>query len=310
MLRTAPEFIAKLAAISAHRMSIRIAALFLAITCVSEQGFTANIHFLVSAVDSNRQSIVNIEAGTLNVTADGKACATSGVRPFHSIKVGFLFDTSGSTQNAFEARQLSPPMTALMEALGKNATFIAVETSAQSHALTPPTRDFAEILRFIPQQRSGLTDVLDTLFGIADANGNRDDLLAFIIFTDGDDNSSKHSLDDVVQRFGTIDLPIFPVMQRSRDLRRANSSEANLGEAGMTRIASVSGGRLIRFFDAADLEKAFDEVAASLLHTFAVTASCEGTAERPGRHNLKVKLNGLPKASVFAREEYFIPKSK
>jgi len=282
-----------------------IAVLLFAYTQTS--ALAADIRFLVSAIDSN-QPVTKLSMEMLNVTVDGKACSVSTVDSFSSVTLGFLLDTSGSTREMFKKEVLAGPLQTVLNALPNAATFVVTSNGSNLPFVKPTRHDVNDILGAIPEKHSGGTTVFDTLIAVADGIRDRTGLVALIYFTDGDDNSSSRSLGDVLQRFSSLNVPVFPTVQQLGPTPDPDSRTTGRRESVMQLIAAASGGRVIHFLNAKGLDQLFHTLGESLLYTFRVTASCDEKSARPGPHNMKVKLNGMPKAVVTSRSEYLVPK--
>lgn len=134
-------------------------------------------------------------------------------------------------------------------------------------------RDAQETVRFRAIDRLaawGGTALFDALVRSADLLQRRPGRKAIVVFTDGDDQSSRTSADAAERRMESSDAILYVIGQghagRTADLKTR-----------LQRLARVSGGRSFFTNDITELRGAFDEIVEDLANQYAIAY----TPERP-----------------------------
>jgi VWFA-related protein len=117
-----------------------------------------------------------------------------------------------------------------------------------------------------------------------------------VIFTDGDDQSSHVTLDDVVARVDTSDATLFLIGQGRAE------KHARLQKL-LDRLAEVSGGRSLYPEDTDDLDETFGEIIAELSNQYLIAYPPTNTRRDDAWRTIDIELPGLDH-KVRARQGY------
>jgi Ca-activated chloride channel homolog len=148
----------------------------------------------------------------------------------------------------------------------------------------------------------GGTALYDVLLMSMDVLGRQAGRHAVVVFTDGEDQSSRAPIETVIRRAEGSDATIYMIGQ-GRALRATSLQQL------MRHLTSVSGGRAF-FTEGADkLEAAFHEIIEDLRHQYLLSYAPPTGASDGGWHRIKVEAGG-GKYSVRTRQGYRIEHKK
>jgi VWFA-related protein len=217
------------------------------------------------------------------------------------VEAALVFDTSGSVAGEGLAA-LRSAGGAFLDGLGPKDEASLFAFSEEIAWRARPTVD-KEVVRasLAGVRATGATSAYDALYAaLALANPQMPSLIA--LFTDGDDNMSILSSDEVRK-----------VAERSNSIVHVVSTASSSSSAGDTtrmlrEIAEHSGGRFWSAGTSKDLRAAFSAIAASLGERYVLRYQPQGV-KRAGWHPLAVKLRSA-KGSVRARRGYWVAEGR
>jgi Ca-activated chloride channel family protein len=233
------------------------------------------------------------------------------------MSVGFLIDVSGSMrpQRVATARlvvgrfiQMSHPQ----------SDYFIGEFNTRARALTDWTNDPTQLLEGLRGVASGgakgNTSLYDACAFALDrlAEGHHPKRVLFII-TDGQDNTSRTTFDELRRRVQATDVLIYAVGVVERN---EPSSLSVGGQALLDELTATSGGFV--FFPESDKEAmgVAERIAVELRHQYVVgfSAGEAGGAGKPKLRKVKIKVTPTSKeigrVSVRSREGYLFPRPK
>jgi VWFA-related protein len=142
----------------------------------------------------------------------------------------------------------------------------------------------------------GSTALYDVVIRAVDLLGRQTGRRAVVVFTDGDDQVSRASMEATIQRAEASDATIYMIGQgRALDAR-------NLQQL-MRHLTSVSGGRAFFSEQASKLESVFEEILEDLRHQYLLAYEAPDGARDGEWHKLRVDVPGH-RYSVRARQGY------
>jgi VWFA-related protein len=144
----------------------------------------------------------------------------------------------------------------------------------------------------------GGTALYDVLLKSMDMLGRQAGRHAVVVFTDGDDQSSRAAVDVVVRRAEGSDATIYMIGQ-GRALQAAALQQL------MRRLTSVSGGRAFFSENTAKLDAAFHEILDDLRHQYLLSYAPPAGASDGAWHRVRVEAGG-GRYSVRTRQGYRI----
>jgi VWFA-related protein len=140
----------------------------------------------------------------------------------------------------------------------------------------------------------GGTALYDALVRSADLLQKRTGRKAIIVFTDGDDQSSRTTAEAAERRMETSDAVLYVIGQghglRTLMLKRR-----------LERLARVSGGRAFFTENITELQKTFDEIVEDLANQYAIWYSSDREADNGWR---RIDVSVRSKGDVRARQGY------
>lgn len=147
-------------------------------------------------------------------------------------------------------------------------------------------------------EAGGATSLHDALYVALAATGEQRGRTLVLLFTDGEDNLSWLSAEDVLERAARSDAVVHVVTGEPLAGRTAPSGSEHA--ALLARVASATGGRV--WTAGARLEEAFAGILADMRARYLLTYEPAGA--EPGWHRLEVRLR-RGRGRVDARRGYF-----
>jgi VWFA-related protein len=142
----------------------------------------------------------------------------------------------------------------------------------------------------------GSTALYDVVIRAVDLLGRQTGRRAVVVFTDGDDQVSRASMEATIQRAEASDATIYMIGQ-GRALDASNLQQL------MRHLTSVSGGRAFFSEQASKLESVFEEILEDLRHQYLLAYEAPDGARDGEWHKLRVEVPGH-RYSVRARQGY------
>ena len=141
----------------------------------------------------------------------------------------------------------------------------------------------------------GATALYDVIVRGIDMLGARTGRKALVVFSDGEDQGSKVTLDQVEQRLQASDVTLYMIGEgRALSVDRL--------KRGMERLSNQTGGRLFAMASIDDLSKAFDTLLEELSHQYLIGYPPPGDVRDGKFHEIKVRVDGHN--NVRARNGY------
>ena len=146
--------------------------------------------------------------------------------------------------------------------------------------------------RLAPWGATSLYDVISRGVTLLRAQPGRKGL---VVFSDGEDQGSHVTLDQVEQRLQASDVTLYMIGEgRALSVDRLKK--------GMERLSSQTGGRLFAMASIDDLSKAFDTLLEELSHQYLIGYPPPGDVRDGKFHEIKVRVDGHN--NVRARNGY------
>lgn len=270
-------------------------------------------YVLVPLVVTDRKGrpVKDLEQGDVTLYADGKPVALDLFEKSDAAPVSFaiLLDTSGSMALA---GKMDGARVALLELLSRRRPgddfALFTFSSGEVRETVPFTQDVSRLRRALAEAKPwGRTAFYDALAKMPDEslkgkNGTR----AIVLLTDGIDNASRLTTDDVVVLLEGVDVPVFPIGLRSPGAFRAPppgfTAEALLNLDVLGHLARASGGRVAIVDDPAALSGVVSELEGDLRTQYLLGFSPTGSGGIKYR-KFALKLSG-PARPVRMRAGY------
>jgi Ca-activated chloride channel family protein len=165
--------------------------------------------------------------------------------------------------------------------------------------------------RLLYVKSSGRTALLDAIYlGLSEARKAVTSRKALLVISDGGDNNSRYSENDVQNAVREADVQIYAVGIFEPLSGRARTPEEARGPSLLADLAEVSGGRMFSVEDVSELPDIVEKISIELRNQYVIGYKPSNLV-RDGRwRRIRVKLNppkGLPPLQVYARTGYYAP---
>lgn len=220
------------------------------------------------------------------------------------VSVGVVFDLSGSMRDKIE--QSRAALKAFVETSHAEDDFFLVGFNRRASLLAEFCDGDGLERRLNVVNAQGETALYDAIYlGIEKVQQGRHHRRALLIISDGEDNASRYTLDQLRRRLRESDVQLYCVgFNRAASSDKAEQRRAMRGRMILDDIARLTGGRALFVNSASDLEEAATRVALELRHQYSVSY-IPTNQQRDGRwRKIQVRVN-QPEVIVRAREGYY-----
>ena len=262
----------------------------------------------VSVVDSRGQALVNLRLEDFELRVDGQPRPlTDLTRSETPVRLVLLFDNSGSLDSAreFEKQAAMRFFRKVLRAKDEAAVY-SIET--ESYLAQPLTKDLIRLEQTIALfgKPEGGTSLFDAVIGAADYLRPHVGRRVLVIVSDGIETTSKVTeFETVIQHVLNDDCQVYVVQT---GLYEGANVRALAAERRMQRISGESGGALYLPKSTAELDLAFEQIAADLSQQY-VLSYYPAVEERDGRsHTLSLRVKSKNDVRVRSRRVYYAPK--
>jgi Ca-activated chloride channel family protein len=253
------------------------------------------VQVTVTVIDDDDRPVGGLSADRFRVYEDGRP---QTVANFASedipLELVVAVDISGSMAPAMPA--LRAAVKEFLEAVptGNHVTLLGFNDSVFSltRRATEPTERARAVDRLAPWGNTALYDVLVRGIDMLDEQGGRK---ALVVFTDGEDQGSRVSLDDVERRLQSSDATLYMIGQ-GRGLTHEYLKKV------MTRLVTPTGGRVFLTDEIEALRGAFAELLDELSNQYLLSYESTNTARDTTWREIRVDVDGF--SHVRARQGY------
>jgi len=226
------------------------------------------------------------------------------------ISVGMIFDSSGSMGDKINKSKEAALQ--FFKTSNPQDEFMLINFNERPNLITGFTSKYENLQdRLLFVKGGGKTALLDAIYlGLTEAKKATTSRKALLVISDGGDNHSRYTDDDVKRAVKESDVQIYsvgifePLSSRSRTVEEAR------GPGLLAELAHVSGGRMFSVEDANELPDIMEKISIELRNQY-VIGYRPSNMVRDGRwRRIRVKLNpprGLPPLQVYARTGYYAP---
>jgi Ca-activated chloride channel homolog len=222
------------------------------------------------------------------------------------VAVGIVFDCSRSMRDKFRTarkataelfRQLNPEDEALLITVAGRAEL--------KQGLTPQFEEIQNALLFT--QPDGTTSLVDGIvLGLSELKKSQKPRKALIVISDGGENNSRYSINELVARAAEADVQLFPLCIYGNP----QSDEEAAGPDLLNRLSRATGGFGYLVQDASLLHTALGRIGISLHNQYVIGYYPPDDAQGGKYRKIKVQLQvpaGLPRLAIYARSGYYVP---
>jgi Ca-activated chloride channel family protein len=222
------------------------------------------------------------------------------------VSVGIVFDVSGSMKGE--------KLTRAREALAKfvqtshpRDEYFLIAFNKRAQLLLDRTRDGEAVLNKLQLvQAKDNTALYDAVYlGTERVTRGTHQKRAIILISDGQDNNSRYTFNDVKKQIKESDLTLYSIgILGGGD----NGGLGVMGQAYLDELSSVTGGSSFYPKTNAEMDEIFERIALELRNQYSIGFRPQNFTNDGKWHKLKVKVKpprGLPKLFVRTREGYF-----
>jgi VWFA-related protein len=251
---------------------------------------------------------MNLKLEDFELRVDGQPRPLSDLtRSETPVRLVLLFDNSGSLDSAreFEKQAAMRFFRKVLRAKDEAAVY-SIET--ESYLAQPLTKDLIRLEQTIALfgKPEGGTSLFDAVIGAADYLRPHIGRRVLVIVSDGIETTSKVTeFETVIQHVLNDDCQVYVVQT---GLYEGANVRALAAERRMQRISGESGGALYLPKSTAELDLAFEQIAADLSQQY-VLSYYPSVEERDGRsHSLSLRVKSRNDVRVRSRRVYYAPK--
>lgn len=279
-------------------------------------------------IDDKRPDIVNTDLVKLNITVtDLYGRFVSGLKKnaftifdesqeqkieFFSdedapVSVGIIFDVSGS----MSGEKIQKARQALSKFIGTSHPmdeYFLIAFNKRAQLLLDRTRNGEAVLDKLqmvqPKENTALYDAV--YLGVDRVTRGAHQKRALIIISDGQDNNSRYTFNDVRRQLKESDVSVYAIgILGGSDM---GSREGVTGQAYLEELTGVTGGRAFFPQTNVELDEIFERIALELRHQYSIGYYPSNFNNDGKWRKLKVKVKpprGLPRLFVRSREGYY-----
>jgi VWFA-related protein len=253
------------------------------------------VEVYATVTDSHGRYIDDLTAKEFSIVDGGRSQAiTAFENHTASVSVALLFDTTGSMEGALPS--LKSAALRLLEELRPDDSVAVYGFNDHVAELQRFTTDKVAAKRAVLRAHAlGSTALYDALLRVNHDLAARAGKKVIIVFTDGDDNSSMLTADDVIQRAKTLGVPIYTIAEgEALDSLQLLDQLANMSRS--------TGGRPFVVRKLSDIAAVFRKVSEDLMHGYLLAFQPPSGDDR-GWHAIKVST--AKGYQIRAREGYY-----
>jgi len=226
------------------------------------------------------------------------------------ISVGLVFDSSGSMSDKIQKSKEAALQ--FFRTSNPQDEFMLISFSARPDLITGFTSKFENIQdRLLFVKSGGRTALLDAIYlGLSEMKKATTNRRALLVISDGGDNHSRYTENDVKRAVKESDVQIYSVGIFEPLSSRGRTTEEAGGPSLLADLAEVSGGRMFSVEDTNELPDIAEKISIELRNQY-VIGYRPSNLVRDGRwRRVRVKLNppkGLPALQIYSRTGYYAP---
>ncbi|HXJ96498.1 MAG TPA: VWA domain-containing protein [Terriglobia bacterium] len=226
------------------------------------------------------------------------------------ISVGMIFDASGSMSDKIEKSKEAALQ--FFKTSNPEDEFMLIQFNERPDLISAFTSKFETLQdRLLFVKSGGRTALLDAIYlALNEMKKARSTRKALLVISDGGDNHSRYTENEIKRAVRESDTQIFAVAVLEPLASRNRTPEEAAGPSLLSDLASVSGGRMFSVEDASELPDIAEKISIELRNEYVIGYKPSNLV-RDGRwRRIKVKLDaprGLPPLQVYARTGYYAP---
>lgn len=261
-----------------------------------------------SVIDRRGNAVVNLSLEDFELRVDGQPRPlTEMTRSETSVKLAMLFDNSGSLDSAreFEKQAAIRFFRKVMRSKDEAAIYSIETDSYLAQTLTSDVPRLEQTIAMFGRPEGG-TSLFDAILSASTYLRPYSGRRVIVIVSDGIETTSRHTdFDLVVQRVLADDCQVYVVQT---GLYEGANLRALAAERRMERITSQTGGAVYLPKTTAQLDLAFDQIAADLAHQYVLSYYPPADLRDGRMHVLDLTVKTRNDVRVRSRRGYLAPK--
>jgi Ca-activated chloride channel family protein len=257
-----------------------------------------------TVLDRSGTAITDLKLADFELLIDGRSSPISDLtRTETPVRMVMLFDNSGSLDLARDFEKQAA-VDFFRRVLRKSDEAAIYSIESDSYLAQPLTNDISRLQHTIlsfgkPQGSTSLFDaIIDATSYLRPYGGRR----VFVIVSDGVETTSRADFAATSQHVLAADIQIFVVQTGLYD---GANLRALAAERRMEELASQTGGAVFIPKSTADLDRAFEQIAADLAHQY-VLSYYAGEQPRDGRfHAIELRVKARKDVRIRTRKGYY-----
>ena len=219
------------------------------------------------------------------------------------VSIGLLLDISGSMKS--KVREVSEAAASFFRTTGAGDEFFLIEFSDRAKLCVPFTSDADRVYnRIRAMSPFGMTSLLDAVYlGLRKMNRAHNIRKAMVIFSDGGDNWSSHSMRQVKKALMESDVQVYSMGMFDPAEVKPGSVEETKGPRLLEDLAEQSGGRSYPVRNVNDLPTISAEVGKELRNEYLLGYYPSHLVRDGKYHQVRLKLV-LPDPALVLRATY------
>ena len=223
------------------------------------------------------------------------------------LTIGIIFDLSGSMGSKFVRARKA--LSEFLRTSNPQDEFFVIGFNDRPALIVDFTSEVddveARMVTLKPQNRTALIDAI--YLGVDKLKQAKYDRKALLVISDGGDNRSRYTENELRRAVRESDLQIYSIGIFDQ---YAPTTEEQLGPILLTDVCEMTGGRLFRVLDVADLSDIATRISAELRNEYVIGYRPANLKHDGNWRKLKVRLvppAGLPPLTVHNRQGYYAP---
>jgi Ca-activated chloride channel homolog len=220
------------------------------------------------------------------------------------ISVAIVLDISGSMKSNNNINAARSAINRFLQSSNPNDEFCLITFNTKVSLVRPFTSETQSIQNEISlRQPGGRTAMYDAVYlGLEEIKKARNEKKALILITDGEDNSSRYSMQEVKEFAKESSVQIYGI---------GENGTLGYGRSEIQNIVSLTGGRAFFPNSFNELDYYIDLIHSELRNQYLLGYTPSNKSHDGRWRRIKIRLeapSGLPRLLVHAREGYYAPK--
>jgi Ca-activated chloride channel homolog len=259
----------------------------------------------VSVTDPLNRYVTGLEKEHFKVFEDK---VEQTISHFHQqsapISVGLIFDVSASMKDNNNIKKAKNAIARFLQSGNPDDEYFLITFNQKTTLVQSFTAQNASIQNDVAFQKpGGRTAMYDAVYmGLDQIKGAKNEKKALIIITDGEDNSSRYSPNEVREFAKESDVQIYAIGEEGK---------LGYGRTEIQNLVSMTGGRTFFPNNFNELDYYVDLIHAELRTQYVLGYVPTNKSHDGKWRRIRVRLDapqGLPKLVVHAKEGYYAPK--